>query len=48
VPVRGTAAPAGEVSRPLWLRLTWMVLIWASSVAALGAVAGLLRLVVPH
>ena len=30
--------------RPLWSRLGWMLLIWAASVAALGAVAFLLRL----
>ncbi|WPZ03936.1 DUF2474 domain-containing protein [Blastomonas marina] len=29
---------------PLWKRLGWMALIWASSVAAIGAVAYVLRL----
>jgi hypothetical protein len=29
---------------PLWKRLGWMVLIWTASVAALGAVAFVLRL----
>jgi hypothetical protein len=29
--------------RPLWFRLGWMVLIWAASVAALGAVAFLIK-----
>jgi hypothetical protein len=31
---------------PLWKRLAWFVAIWAGSVAALGAVAWLLRLVI--
>lgn len=30
--------------KPLWLRLAWMAAIWGASVAALGAVAWLLRL----
>ncbi|WXL25137.1 DUF2474 domain-containing protein [Ectopseudomonas mendocina] len=29
---------------PLWKRLGWLVLIWAGSVLALGAVSYLLRL----
>jgi len=33
-----------EPQTPLWKRLGWMVLIWAASVAALGAVAFILRL----
>ncbi|MCP3732888.1 DUF2474 domain-containing protein [Sphingomonas sp. MG17] len=28
---------------PLWKRLTWLVAIWGASVAALGAVAMLIR-----
>lgn len=34
-----TAQDAG----PLWKRLAWLLAIWAASVAALGAVAWLLR-----
>ncbi|SIT09501.1 DUF2474 domain-containing protein [Paracoccus saliphilus] len=33
---------------PLWKRLFWMVVIWGLSVLALGAVAGLLRLVLSN
>ncbi|TPK82584.1 DUF2474 domain-containing protein [Mesorhizobium sp. B2-4-12] len=29
---------------PLWKRLAWMATIWAASVAALGLVAGAMRL----
>jgi len=29
--------------KPLWKRMTWLVLIWAASVLALGVVAWLLR-----
>jgi hypothetical protein len=29
--------------RPLWSRLAWLVLIWAASVAALGAVAFVIK-----
>jgi hypothetical protein len=31
-------------ARPLWRRLAWMAAIWVVSVAALAALAGLLRL----
>ncbi|WP_376748869.1 DUF2474 domain-containing protein [Stutzerimonas nitrititolerans] len=37
------ASPAPETGappvRPLWQRLTWLVVIWAASVMALGALA---------
>ncbi|MBS1002187.1 DUF2474 domain-containing protein [Acetobacter persici] len=32
--------------RPLWLRLFWFVGLWAGGVAALGVVAGVLRLLI--
>jgi hypothetical protein len=32
-------------SRPLWTRLLWFAAIWAASVAVVGGIAGLLRLV---
>ena len=35
-----------EAPRPLWKRLAWFAAIWAGSVAALGVVAWLLRLVI--
>lgn len=38
-------ASPGEPSSPLWKRLAWMAAIWAASVAALGLVAGIIRLV---
>jgi hypothetical protein len=31
-------------SRPVWVRLAWMIVIWGASVLVLAAVAGLLRL----
>ncbi|HDS1060593.1 MULTISPECIES: DUF2474 domain-containing protein [Pseudomonas] len=33
-----------DVKQPMWRRLTWLVLIWAGSVAALGLFAWLIRL----
>ncbi|AWM58269.1 DUF2474 domain-containing protein [Pseudomonas songnenensis] len=36
-------APRGE-PKPLWQRMSWLVLIWSGSVLALGVVAWLLRL----
>ncbi len=37
--------PAGEGEpKPLWQRMSWLVLIWSGSVLALGVVAWLLRL----
>jgi hypothetical protein len=30
--------------KPLWQRIAWMALIWVASVAALGVVAMLIRL----
>ncbi|MBS7670142.1 DUF2474 domain-containing protein [Croceicoccus gelatinilyticus] len=36
--------PENDPAGPLWKRLIWLVVIWAGSVAALGAVAYVLRL----
>lgn len=33
----------GALPKPLWKRMTWLVLIWSASVLALGVVAWLLR-----
>ncbi|NKQ11637.1 DUF2474 domain-containing protein [Pseudomonas sp. SST3] len=32
-----------SAQKPLWKRMTWLVLIWSASVLALGIVAWLLR-----
>ena len=36
--------PEKQETKPLWQRLGWLLLIWAGSVLALGAVSYLLRL----
>ena len=36
--------PVQREQRPLWQRMSWLVLIWSGSVLALGIVAWLLRL----
>ncbi|MCQ4297567.1 DUF2474 domain-containing protein [Pseudomonas stutzeri] len=36
-------ASSGE-PKPLWQRMSWLVLIWSGSVLALGIVAWLIRL----
>ncbi|HEY5970984.1 MAG TPA: DUF2474 family protein [Pseudoxanthomonas sp.] len=33
---------------PLWRRVAWLVFIWLASVAVLGLVAGVIRLVLKH
>jgi hypothetical protein len=32
-----------DVTDPLWRRIAWMAAIWCASVAALGAVAAVIR-----
>lgn len=34
---------ASSEAKPLWKRMTWLVLIWSASVLVLGVVAWLLR-----
>ena len=41
---RPAADGPGGAEAPLWHRLAWMAGIWTASVAALGAVAYVLRL----
>ncbi len=38
------APPEPPAEAPLWQRLAWMFVIWAASVAVLGAVAYVIRL----
>lgn len=33
---------------PLWRRIAWMAAIWAASVLALGVVAEVIRVWLPH
>lgn len=35
---------AAPEKKPVWQRIGWLLLIWCASVAALGVVAGLMRL----
>jgi hypothetical protein len=35
-----------EKPRPLWMRLTWFVLLWIAGVAAVSAVAFAIRLLI--
>ncbi len=39
---------AGGEGGSSWRRVAWFVGIWAASIAALGVVAGLIRLMIPH
>lgn len=43
-PARRPPSQSAADSAPLWQRLSWMAAIWAASVLALGAVAGVIRL----
>jgi hypothetical protein len=40
---RGRRENGAGAPKPLWQRLTWLVVIWSASVLALGVVAWLIR-----
>ncbi|GGX28807.1 hypothetical protein GCM10007242_39010 [Pigmentiphaga litoralis] len=39
-----TADTINDIQRPWWKRMGWLLLIWGGSVAALGVVAWLFRM----
>ena len=42
-PMQKERESSASEAKPLWKRMTWLVLIWSTSVLVLGVVAWLLR-----
>lgn len=42
-PVEDKHESSAPETKPLWKRMTWLVLLWSSSVLVLGVIAWLLR-----